>query len=297
MDIDAISVFVKVVESGSFSGAARLLRMPKTTVSARVAGLEKRLGVTLIQRTTRRLHITEAGQTYFRHCAAAIKEIELGEASLLAGRDHPNGLLRITAPIDFGHSLLPRLVSEFLRIYPDVQVELIVTNRVVDLVGEGIDLAIRVGELKDSTLLAKKFFEVNFAFCATPEYIAKFGSPKDPNDIANYQVLMHTAMRSKAIELTDGKNFQTIFTHARVDADEIQTIKALTLQNLGIGWLPAFLVAEEMKAKTLIRILPRWWIPIQGNYYFVYPGQKYSSPNVKAFVELAMEQVQKEKGK
>lgn len=293
MDIDAISVFVKVVESGSFSGAARLLRMPKTTVSAKVAGLEKRLGVTLIQRTTRRLHITEAGQTYFRHCAAAIKEIELGESSLLASRDHPNGLIRITAPIDIGHSLLPRFVSEYIRIYPDVQVELIVTNRVVDLVGEGIDLAIRVGDLKDSTLVAKKFFEVNFEFCATPDYIAKFGIPKDPTDISNYQVLMHPVMRSKPIELTDGKSTQTIYTHARVGADEIETIKELTLLHMGIGWLPAFLVDEEIKAKTLIRVLPRWKMPTQGNYSFVYPGQRYSSPNVKAFIELAMEKIRK----
>jgi DNA-binding transcriptional LysR family regulator len=293
MDIDAISVFVKVVESGSFSGAARLLRMPKTTVSAKVAGLEKRLGVTLIQRTTRRLHITEAGQTYFRHCAAAIKEIELGESSLLANRDHPSGLIRITAPIDIGHSLLPRIVNEFLKLYPDVQVELVVTNRVVDLVGEGIDLAIRVGELKDSTLVAKKFFEVNFEFCATPDYIAKFGSPKDPSDITNHQVLMHPILRSKPIELTDGKSTQTIYTHSRVWADEIETIKELTLLNLGIGWLPAFMVDGEIKAKTLLPVLTRWKMPAQGNYSFVYPGQKYSSPSVKAFIELAMAKIRK----
>lgn len=288
MDIDGISVFVKVVESGSFSGAAKLLGMPKTTVSAKVANLEKRLGVSLIQRTTRRLYVTEAGQNYFRHCAAAIKEIELGESSLIASRDRPSGTIRITAPIDIGHSLLPRIVSEYIRRYPEVKVELKVTNRVVDLIGEGVDLAIRVGALKDSTLVARKYFEVNFGFCATPEFVAKFGVPNVPSELADFQVFMHPLMRLKPIELSDGKSTETIVTQARISADEIETIKELTLLNLGIGWLPAFLVEKEIAAKTLIRVLPRWKVSTQGNYYFVYPGHRYSSPSVKAFIELAM---------
>lgn len=160
MELDAIAVFVKVVEMKSFSGAARLLKMPKTTVSAKIASLEKRLGVTLIQRTTRSLNVTEAGKTYFNHCVSAIRAIELGESELLANQEKPNGLLKITVPVGLSSFILAKIINEYFNKCPDVNLEMIVTNRFVDLVGEGVDLAIRAGQLKDSTLIAKKFFEV-----------------------------------------------------------------------------------------------------------------------------------------
>src|SRR5215813_1727564 len=135
--MDAIAVFVKVAEAGSFSVAARRLGMPKTTVSAKVAGLERRLGIALIQRTTRKLRMTEAGEKYFRHCAIATREIELGEAELQSAKEKPYGLLKVTAPVDFGRSVLPRIIRAYARKYPDVSVELVITNRIVDLVEEG----------------------------------------------------------------------------------------------------------------------------------------------------------------
>ena len=158
--MDEILVFVKVVEGGSFSAAARRLGMPKTTVSAKVAGLERRLGVNLIQRTTRKLRMTEAGEQYFHHCAIAIREVELGEAALQSAKGKPSGVLKITAPVDLGHTILPRIARAYAAKYPDVSLELIVTNRTVDLVGEGVDLAIRSETvLKDSSLIARRFFE------------------------------------------------------------------------------------------------------------------------------------------
>ena len=143
MLVDAISVFVKVVEAGNFSVAARRLGMPKTTVSAKVAGLDKRLGVRLMQRTTRKLRMTEAGEKYFRHCAIAIREIEFGEAALHSAKGKPSGALKVTTPVDLAHAVLPRIAHAYALKYQDVSLELIVTDRVVDLVGEGVDLAIR----------------------------------------------------------------------------------------------------------------------------------------------------------
>ncbi len=287
MDIDAVKVFVKVIETGSFSGAARVLKMPKTTVSAKVAALEKRLGVTLIQRTTRRLHVTDAGQTYFRHCALAIKEIEIGEASLFASQDHPSGLLRLTAPIDIGHSILPSIVCGYLKKYPDTEVELILTNRMIDLVGEGVDLAIRVGQLKDSTLVARKFFDVNGGFWASPAYIEKYGSPASPRDFVKHQVIVHPAMKAKGFQVSDGKTTHTLEIKSRVTADDIETIKVMTILGSGIGWLPDFLATPEYKKKALVQVLPKWRILSSGHYAFVYPGQKYMPPKVRAFIDLA----------
>ena len=176
--VDAIAVFVKVVEAGSFSAAARRLGLPKTTVSAKVAGLEKRLGVRLIQRTTRKLRMTEAGEKYFHHCAIATREVELGEAALQSAKEKPYGVLKVTAPVDLGHAVLPRIVRAYAGKYPDVSVELIVTNRIVDLVEEGIDLAIRwAGALKDSSLIARRFIETRSNLWASPKYMKALASP------------------------------------------------------------------------------------------------------------------------
>src|SRR5690606_1413119 len=141
--LDGIDVFVKVVQCGSFSGAARLLGMPVTTVSGKVAALERRLGVTLIRRTTRKLSITQAGETYFAHCVRALEAVSAAEKSLSSAKAEPEGLLRVTAPPDIGHLILPPIVREYLKAHPKTRIELILTNRIVDLVGEGVDLAIR----------------------------------------------------------------------------------------------------------------------------------------------------------
>src|SRR5262245_31565601 len=175
---DAIAVFVKVMETGSFSAAARRLGLPKTTVSAKVAGLEKRLGIRLMQRTTRKLRMTEAGERYFHHCSIATREIELGEAALQLAKGAPYGVLRLTAPVDLAHAILPRIVRAYTAKYPDVSVELIVTNRVVDILAEGIDLAIRwAGALGDSSLIARRFIETRSNLWASPAYLEELGRP------------------------------------------------------------------------------------------------------------------------
>ena len=174
--VDAIAVFVKVVEAGSFSSAARRLGLPKTTVSAKIAGLEKRLGVRLIQRTTRKLRMTEAGEKYFHHCAIATREVELGEAALQSAKEKPFGVLKVSAPVDFGRAVLPRIVKAYTTKYPDVSVELVVTNRIVDVVEEGVDLAIRwAGSIKNSSLIARRFIETRSNLWAVTEVLEGFG--------------------------------------------------------------------------------------------------------------------------
>lgn len=294
MEIDAIAVFVKVVEAGSFSGAARLLKMPKTTVSAKVAALEKRLGVTLIQRTTRKLNVTAAGQNYFRHCALAIQEIEKAESEISSEQGTPKGVLKVTAPADFGHSLLPRIVCEYLKAYPETSVELVVTNRIVDLVGEGVDLALRAGELKDSTMVAKKLMSIQMGFWASPNLIKKMEMPSHPRDLKNFPLLGHSNFRSKPLELIDGKSTFSLSTQPRIWVDDFETLKSLALLKEGIAYLPEFLVRRESKNKDLIPVLPQWSLKGSGSFSFVYPGQKYSSPKVRAFIDLALKICQDE---
>lgn len=291
MELDAIAVFVKVVEAGSFSEAARLLNMPKTTVSAKVASLERKLGVTLIQRTTRKLHITDAGQTFFKHCAVAISEIEKGESELLAGTSKPKGTLKVTAPADLGHTLLPKIVCNYREKFPDVLVELIVTNRVVDLVGEGIDLAIRAGELKDSSLIAKKFLDITIGFWASPAFIKANGNLNRVDEILKYPFISHTTIRNDTLQLTDGKTNHTLQPKPVVKVDDFETVKALLVLKEGIGILPSFISTREKRTKELVRLLPKWKLRDSSGFSFVYPSQKYSSPKVRAFIDIAIETV------
>jgi len=287
MDLDAIAVFVKVVEVGSFSGAARLLNMPKTTVSAKVAGLEKRLGVSLIQRTTRKLNVTEAGQKYFRHCANAVREIELADAALQSTQDRPSGVLKITAPVDIGHMVLPHITSAYLARYPETTVELLISNHTVDLVGEGVDLAIRVGTLKDSSLVARRFFDVRASLWASPEYLQEIGTPTHPRHLATASFVVHSKL--KRLHLTNGKSDIELPVAGRVVADDLETIKALIMLGRGIGWLPEFLAADALAAGMLVPVLPQWKSRTGSTFYFVYPGRKYVAPKVQAFIQTALE--------
>ncbi len=171
MDLNEIIIFVKVVEAGSFAGAARRLDVPKSTVSAKVSALERRLGVTLIRRTTRKLFVTEAGQEYFQQCLRSLQQISAAEEQVAQRQSIPQGLLRITAPVELGGTLLPSVITEFQKQYADVKLEVILTDRMVDLVSEGIDLSLRAGDLKDSSLIAKKLGSVYFAPFASPKYL------------------------------------------------------------------------------------------------------------------------------
>ncbi len=287
MDLNSIAVFVKIVEAGSFSGAARLLEMPTTTVSARFAALEKYLGVSLIQRTTRKLFVTEAGRQYFERCASALRELDAGENEASASRKNPQGLLRITAPSDIGHILLPNIVDIYLRKYPEVRVQLVITNRNVDLIGEGIDLAIRAGAKKDSTLIARHFIELSANIWASPDYLRRVGPLRRPEDLSACEFVAFGAIKS--VLLTKGNKTVQVPVAGRIRADDFETIKSLLLLGAGIGWLPDFLAADALNAGRLTPALAGWRTVTAGQAHFVYPSQKYATPKVRAFIETALQ--------
>src|SRR5688500_17315715 len=189
MDLDGIVVFVKVVQAGSFSGAARLLGVPNTTVSSKVARLEKRLGVTLIQRTTRKLHVTPAGRSYFERCLRGLDEIETAEAEMTLSASEPRGLLRITAAGDVAHGLLPVFASTCLKRFPGTRVEVEVANRVIDLVGEGIHIGIRAAAPRESTLVARRFMSFSGGLWASAAYLKRAGAPKSPAELEQHECI------------------------------------------------------------------------------------------------------------
>jgi DNA-binding transcriptional LysR family regulator len=288
MDLDGIEVFVKVLESGSFSRAAKGLGMPNSTVSAKVSALEKRLGVTLLQRTTRKLRATQAGEIYFQQCVQALERIQAAENELTGGQQEPRGLLRLTATVDAGHTMLPTLVRALLQKHPKLEVELIVTNRMLDLVAEGIDLAIRAGELPDSRLVARRFSVGHFGLWASPAYLKKRGTPSHPKDLAPEECLQFSLFKENRLDLTRGKERAAVVTSGRLRADDFEALKAFALLNEGIAYLPGYMCAEEVKQHRLQRVLPDW----HGNnitFSLVYPAQKFVSPKVRAFIAVAEE--------
>jgi DNA-binding transcriptional LysR family regulator len=283
MELDGIAIFVKVVQAGSFSAAARLLRVPNTTVSAKVARLEKRLGVTLIQRTTRKLHITPAGQAYFDRCVRGLEEIEAAEAEMSSSAAEPKGLLRITAPGDVAHGLLPGVVSRFVERYPRTRVEVVVANRVMDLVAEGIHLAIRAAALRDSTLVARRFMPFSGGLWASRKYLDRKGLPKAPADLEQHDCLVFPRFAARGLRLSDGRTSVDVQLPARIAVDDLETLRYFAVRGAGIVTLIDYLAREA----ALVQVLPRWtWT--SGALSFVYPGQRFVPANVRAFIDTAL---------
>ncbi|MGV3526998.1 MAG: LysR family transcriptional regulator [Candidatus Sericytochromatia bacterium] len=274
MDFAGIGVFVKVVELGSITAAAQALGLPITTASGQLAALEKRLGVTLIQRTTRQLHVTEAGQAYFVHCRQALQELETAEKAVAATLTEPSGTLRITATPDIAAHVLPPLISGYLARYPKVRVELVATYRLVDFLAEGIDLGLRLGNQKDSSLRARTLRHLQLSLWAAPAYLAAHGVPQTPDELSAHTVIGYQAT-SQRLTLRRGSESLTLSgLSGRIRVDDFESLKAFVKLGDGISLLPDYLAASEALNGELVRVLPDWYgerLPLR----FVYPAQRF----------------------
>lgn len=286
MDLNEISVFVKVIQAGGFAKAARLLEMPNSTVSAKVLALEKRLGVTLLHRTTRKLNITPEGQAYYEKCLALLEQLKDAERELTLGQASPSGVLRVTAPAILGAQLLPEAVASFREKYPEVKLELTLTDKVVDLIADGFDLALRAGELADSTYLERKLGITYFAAYASREYLKEHGSPKHPRELEKHECLIFSPLGKESWDLVSGGKKTKAGVRANVVSDDLNFLKELAVAGGGIALLPTFLCDEEAKAKSLYRILPEWRSDVRP-LRFIYPPQRFVTPKLLAFLEHA----------
>lgn len=287
MDLNEISIFIKVVELGSFIGAANALNIPKSTISAKVSSLEERLGVTLIQRTTRKLHITDVGHEYYQQCLKAIQQIAEAEKQVTQDQSIPSGLLRLSTTVEIGTSILPRIILEFKKKFPKIELDIILTDRHVDFVAERIDLAIRIGELKDSSLIAKKLGTIHFAPFASSKYLKNYPEIKTPQDIEKHDVIVFTPIGNKW-SLFSENNSQTIRVNSSTQINDITFIKSLALSGLGICLLPTFTCYPEVKSGKLIRVLKKWRSDEKA-VHFIYPAHKFISPKTRAFIDLTQD--------
>lgn len=286
MDLNEIAIYIKVVQTGSFSEAAKKLGMPKSTVSSKISSLEKRLNTTLIHRTTRKLNITPAGEAYFKRCLSGIEEINSAEDEISALSGEPSGLLRVTAPPALGSSILPCLLSEFTRKYPKVSVEVILTDRRVDLLSENVDLAIRGGVLKDSTLIAKKIGAVYFAPFASPKYLKNSKEITHPRDLSQHRCLNFSPLGIGEWKFTGPKGSLDVPIKSPVMINDLSIIKQMSLMGDGIAYLPTYFCMEEAKSGKLLRLLPDWRSSLSP-IHFVYPAQRFVTPKLSAFIAMS----------
>ena len=285
MVLDGVDIFVQVIQAGSFTGAARALGVPASTVSAKVARLEERLRVTLIQRSTRKMHVTETGRAYYAHCVEALRALEAGESQLSAAAGKPSGSLKITTSSDGAQTVLPSIIERFLAAYSEVSVEMFVTNKTVDLLAEGLDLALRAGPMKDSNLQSRKFGPVRFALFASESYVKAHGIPQTPGELEGHSLMVHSRLPTKAMILASPVGRFQFRPQSRVCTDDMQSLKALAVQGTGIALLPD--LHGDHQADRLMRVLPEYGMQI-GNLHFVYPAGKFTPVNVKAFIDMAL---------
>jgi DNA-binding transcriptional LysR family regulator len=289
MDLNEMLVFARVVQAGSFTTAAAELGMPKSTVSRKVSDLEERLKSRLLQRTTRKLSLTDVGRTYYEYCARILGEIEDAERAVSSLQEVPRGLLRVTAPVNA--AFLGPIVSDFLERYPEVRVELLCTGRSVDLVEERFDLGIRAGMLADSTLIARSLGTVRWFLVASPAYLKKHGRPRSPEDLKEHDCLFFGAgPESVNLRLEDGDRSAQVTLSARLVVSDMDILHAVVIAGLGIGLLAAFHCAEELRARRLERVLRDWNAPATP-VHVVYPSTRHLSPKVKSFVDHLQERM------
>lgn len=295
MDLNETAVFLKVVQAGSFSAAARQLGLPTSTVSTRVARLERRLGVTLLQRTTRRLSVTELGELYYSHADKGLGHILDAEAAVTATVGEPKGRLRVTAPADFGNTILVRLLARLRESYPQIDVDLLLTDTYLDLVAEGVDVAIRVGELRDSSLIAKKVGIACWALFASPAYLEAAPSLASPPGLRRQRCLQFTSFGKAQWTLSSRNDSVTVPMQGNLIVNDLGVIRSMTLQDLGIGILPTYICHKDLQSGRLVRVLPKWQARADP-VHLVYPRQRFVAPQLRAFVDTAAAELGRELG-
>jgi DNA-binding transcriptional LysR family regulator len=290
--IRQLRAFAAVAETGSFTAAARRLGVPKSTASRRVSRLEEVLGVRLLQRTTRQLSLTEAGSTYVELAGRALSSLEEAGLALQETTDRPRGHLRITAPQDVGLAYMTQVVAEFARRYPEVTVEMVLTDRALDLVGEKIDLAIRATAVRpDSSLVARRIGDDHLRFFASPAYLRRRSAPAGLEDLTDHDCVGMRAVRGRLVWRLVGPDGPCeVRVRAAISANDFSCVKAITVAGGGVAILPSSLCQREVRGGKLRAVLDGYRVE-SSVLYVVYPGARLVPAAVRAFRDLAIERL------
>src|SRR4051794_6307076 len=282
-----MAVFVQVVELGSQTAAAEKLGLSPSAVSKLIARLEDRLGARLLQRTTRRLAATPEGRLFFERARELLDEIDAAEELVRAGRLRPRGALRISLSHGFGMSQIVPLVPEFAALYPDVQLQLAFADRRVDLAGQGLDLAIRLGPVHDETLIARRLADHGRIVCAAPAYLARHGVPADPDDLAGHNCILFDHpdhLNQWPFRGPDGAT-RRVRVHGNFRSDNGDALFELLLGGLGIAWAADFLALPDLAAGRLVPVLADYLVDERTPVHAVYPQRRHLPAKVRTFID------------
>ncbi|HBK45300.1 MAG TPA: LysR family transcriptional regulator [Xanthomonadaceae bacterium] len=288
--LDAMRVFVAVAERNGFSAAADALGLSTAGVTRQVAALERRLGTRLLNRTTRRVSLTSAGATYYQRAVQLLAEFDDIEAAVGAQALQPSGLLRINAPVSFGIARLGPLLAGFRRRHPQVTLDLSLSDRLVDMVEEGFDVAIRITREPSLALIARRLATVQVLACAAPEYLAQAGTPKLPADLAGHQCLAYSYWSGGdewPLRHADGRE-ERVRVGGGLRANNGDVLCAAARAGMGIVLQPDFLVADDLAAGRLVRVLPGYEVPPIG-IFAVYTSRSHLAPKVRGFIDYLVE--------
>ena len=288
--VESMALFIRVVEAGSFAKVSRLLGIPKASLSRKISQLEDYYGTQLIVRNTRHLQLSEVGREVFSKCHAMLSILEDVKSVISKTKEKPYGLLRITAGVEYGLSVISPIVNEYLKKFPEVSVELDLTGRRVDLIYEGFDLGVRIGPLEDSSLSSRKVGSFRYGVFASRKFISK-NKPITLEKINSLPTLGFTrADNKKTWTFINTQEQRSVEISPRMTSNNYWTLLNAVKSHLGLAFMPIFLVEEDLKRKTIVQLLPNCQseeIPI----HFIYPSQKYLSAKVRSFIDFAVEKL------
>lgn len=284
-DLNELLTFERVVREGSFTAAAEALGVAKSTVSQRISRLEARLGVRLLQRTSRSMSPTEDGRAYYAACARVVQEAKDADLTITAARTSPRGRLRITAPRLLGYTVLTPVVTEFLATHSEVTVDVVLAERVVDLIEEGFDLALRVGRPADSSSILRSLGQATMTWVVSPAYIERRGAPDGPDALAAHDTIGVTRGPPPTWPFFGPQGSQEVRVRGRLTVNSLVMARDAALAGAGIAFLPAFLVADDLQSGRLVSVMDHLApppLPLSA----MYPSNRHLSARVRAFLDL-----------
>jgi len=291
--LNSMDLFVDVVGAGSFSEAGRRRGLAASSVTRSINALEDDLGVRLLNRTTRRLSLTEAGRLYYERSRRIIAEVEDARLSVTQLEAAPRGTLRLNIPVAFGRLHVVPTLPDFLARYPEVQIDLDMTDAFIDLVEDGVDLAIRIGELQDSSLIARRLAPNNRVICASPDYLRRAGTPIAPDDLRNHNCLIYKRQPTRAVwRLRDTQGTVEIEVSGSLRSNNTDSLHAAALAGLGLTILPTWMVGPDIHRGALEIVFPGYRVSpgaIDTSIYAVFPYNRHLSPKVRAMVDFLAE--------
>jgi len=284
---EGVSEFVSVAQTSSFTAASKILGISTAQVSRQVSALENRLNTKLFYRTTRKVSLTEEGSVYYRHCRQVMAGLEDAERAISNLRNAPQGLVKLTAPVTYGEKYIMPLVIDFMAQYPEVEVTVVLSNQTVDLVEGGYDLAIRLGKLGDSSMMAKRLTSRTQYVCASPKYLEQFGIPHSLSELKQHNCLVGNTDHWRFIE--SGKE-KSIRVSGSLTCNSGYGLRDAAIKGVGLIKLPDYYISEDLKSGDLVSILENYQEPEEG-IWALYPQNRHLSPKVRLLVDYLAEQL------